>query len=80
MGTREEGGAGEEERGRAGGNLSTQGQEEKSGAGAGGCGETTLHMARVHTHKRPVLTEVWAHDGYIWSPGQQAQANLKPSP
>ena len=40
MGAWEERGAGEEERGGAGGDLPTQGQKEESGVGAGGRGET----------------------------------------
>lgn len=40
MGAREEGGAESEEGGRAGGDLPAPGQEEESGAGAAGGGET----------------------------------------
>ncbi|TMS11969.1 Intersectin-2 [Larimichthys crocea] len=55
MGACEERGAGQEERGRAGGDLQTQGQKEESRIGAGGCGETfmnvhTCNVNEIHGH------------------------------
>lgn len=51
MGTREERGAGKEERGGAGRDLSTQGQKEEPGVGVGGCGEIRQTLQHIYLKK-----------------------------
>lgn len=78
VGAWEERGAGQEERGGAGRDFPTQGQKEESRAGAGGCGETALTFKNVYLEARKHgHTLISIVPGLA---GQQAQADLRPSP